>query len=90
MADYRKAINDGLVVLNDPDLIKEAKAYTRNDLIDRQPDPRDVTMATRHFDLLTAGAISWQMKNHAEVSEEANHYTEFPMLVNEVATNPSE
>lgn len=90
MADYRKAVNDGLVVLNDPDLMKEAKAYTRNDLIDNQPDPRDVTISTRHFDLLTAAAISWQMKNHAEVNESANPYIEFPIMTNEKSTNPSE
>ena len=66
MSDFRKACNDGLVALNDKDLIQEAKSYTRNDLIDNQPDPRDVTNATRHFDLLTAAAIAWQMKDVAE------------------------
>ena len=67
MSDFRKACNDGLVALNDKDLIQEAKSYTRNDLIDNQPDPRDVSNATRHFDLLTAAAICWQMKDLAEV-----------------------
>ncbi len=62
MSDFRKACNDGLVALNDKDLIQEAKSYTRNDLIDNSPDPRDVSNATRHFDLLTAAAIAWQMK----------------------------
>lgn len=65
-ADFRKACNDGLVALNDPDLIKEAKSYTRNDLIDNQPDPRDVQNPTRHFDLLTAACIAWQLKDVAE------------------------
>jgi hypothetical protein len=65
-SDFRKAVSDGLIALNDPDLIKEAKSYTRNDLIDREPDPRDVTNKTRHFDLLTAACIAWQMKDHAE------------------------
>ena len=67
MSDFRKACNDGLVALNDKDLIQEVKSYTRNDLIDNQPDPRDITNATRHFDLLTAAAICWQMKDSAEV-----------------------
>lgn len=90
MADYRKAVNDGLVALNDLDLIKEAKAYTRNDLIDRQPDPRDVTTVTRHFDLLTAAAISWQMKDLAEATEERSPYIEVGATQEDLATNPSE
>lgn len=66
MSDFRKACNDGLVALNDKDIIQEAKSYTRNDLIDNSPDPRDVQNATRHFDLLTAVAIAWQMKDVCE------------------------
>lgn len=58
----RDAIADGLISLNDPALIAEAKAYTRNDLIDKEPDAR---LTTRHFDLLIACAIAWQMKDHA-------------------------
>jgi len=69
MSDFRKACNDGLVALNDKDLVQECKSYTRNDLIDNSPDPRDVSNATRHFDLLTAAAICWQMKDVAEVKE---------------------
>jgi len=65
-ADLKKAVNDGYLVLNDKDLIQEAKSYTRNDLIDTQPDPRDIDNATRHWDLLTACSIAWQMKDLAE------------------------
>ncbi len=90
MADFRKAVNDGLIDLNDEDLIKEARAYTRNDLIDRQPDPRDVTISTRHFDLLTAGAIAWQMKDHAEASDEYNPYIEVGMTHEERTINKAE
>lgn len=83
MSDLRKAVNDGLVALNDKDLIQEAKSYTRNDLIDNQPDPRDVPNATRHFDLLTAAAIAWQMKDHAEVKEiETPYYHTEKDLIN--------
>jgi len=67
MSDLRKAVGDGLLALNDKDLIQEAKSYTRNDVIDTAPDPRDVQNATRHFDLLTAAAIAWQMKDFCEV-----------------------
>lgn len=62
-----KAVNDGLLELNDPDVIDEAKAYTRNDLIDTENDPRLVP-STRHFDLLIACAIAWQMKDVVQVS----------------------
>jgi len=89
MADFRRAVNDGLVALNDLDLIKEAKAYTRNDLIDRQPDPRDVNLSTRHFDLLTAGAIAWQMKDFCEPND--NKYDIiYPNTLVEQEVNPAE
>jgi len=49
--------------LNDKGLIQEAKSYTRNNIIDRDIDAR---LTTRHFDLLTACAIAWQMKDRAK------------------------
>ena len=59
-----KAIEDGLLDLQDKDLIAELKSYTRNDLIETVKDPR---LTTRHFDLLMACAIAWQMKDFAEL-----------------------
>lgn len=88
MADFRKACNDGLVSLNDKDLIQEAKSYTRNDLIDTQPDPRDVTNATRHWDILTSACIAWQMKDVAEAKS-----IDLPMewqTEETLSTNPAE
>lgn len=64
---FSKAVEDGLIELNDKDLIQECKSYTRNDLIENENDPR---LTTRHFDLLIAACIAWQMKDFAEVSEE--------------------
>ena len=61
---FGKAVNDGLLELNDPALIDEAKSYTRNDLIDSEKDPR---LTTRHFDLLMAAAIAWQMKDVSQI-----------------------
>lgn len=61
-----KAIENGHIALNDPDLIAEARSYTRNDLMDGDIDPR---LATRHYDLLTACAIAFQMKDFATVSD---------------------
>lgn len=59
----RKGVADGHLELSDPDLIAELRAYTRDDLLDADEDPR---LATRHFDLLTAAAIAYQMRNNAE------------------------
>jgi hypothetical protein len=67
LSDLREAIESGLIALNDPDLINEAKGYTRNDLID---NPVDIRLTTRHFDILTAVAIAWQMRNHARPKKE--------------------
>jgi hypothetical protein len=60
--DLATAVEKGWLQLNDEDLIREARGYTRNDVMDKEEDPR---MVTRHFDLLTACAIAWQMKDFA-------------------------
>lgn len=62
LASLAKAIADGLLDLTDGDLINEVRSYTRNDLIDTEPDVR---LTTRHFDLVIALAIAWQMKDWA-------------------------
>lgn len=67
--DFRKAIEDGLVELTDQDLINEVKSYTRDDLMDTEIDPR---LSTRHFDLLMAAVIGWQMRNYATEYEIEN------------------
>lgn len=62
LSSLREAIESGLIELNDADLIAEAKSYSRNDLIDKEDDIR---LTTRHYDLLMACCIAWQMKDHA-------------------------
>ena len=69
--DFAKAVQNGWIALNDPDLIAECKSYTRNDLLDDEKDPR---LTTRHFDLLIAACIAWQMKDFA--SERTSIYEE--------------
>lgn len=59
LADLAKAVEDGLIDLNDKDLISEARSYSRGDLMDREVDPR---LTTRHFDLLMACAIAWHVR----------------------------
>lgn len=66
--DLLKAVVDGHLDLSDKDLIAEGRSYTTDDLMDKEVDPR---LTTRHFDLLTAAAIAWQMRNFAVVAKEA-------------------
>lgn len=61
--ELKKAIEDGQAELTDSSLIAELKSYTRDDLMDNDEDPR---LTTRHFDLLIACAIGYQMRNWAE------------------------
>jgi hypothetical protein len=59
--EFKKDYNDGLIKINDPNILKEMKAYTNNDLNDGKAG-----LITRHFDLLTATVIAWQMRKGAE------------------------
>ncbi|MHA1211992.1 MAG: hypothetical protein ACTSSH_05990, partial [Candidatus Heimdallarchaeota archaeon] len=73
MSAIREVIESGLLDLNDKELIQEIKGYTRNDIIDKDPDIR---LTTRHFDLLTACAIAWMMKDHARIIKPKIYYDE--------------
>lgn len=81
-SSLKRAVEDGLLLLNDKDLIQEAKSYTRNELIDSDPDPR---LTTRHFDLLTACCIAWMMKDHAVPPQKRSYYP----IRQEETTNPA-
>lgn len=75
MIALRKAVSDGYLELSDPDLIAEARSYTRDDLMDEEEDPR---LTTRHFDLLIAAAIAWQMRMLAEARSSNEQSTQAP------------
>jgi hypothetical protein len=62
LMDLRKVVEGGMLNLSDPDLIAELRSYTRDDLMDRD---EAVRLTTRHFDLLIAAAIAWQMPSFA-------------------------
>ena len=70
-SSLREAVESGLIELNDKALIYEAKSWTRNDIIDNSPDIR---LTTRHFDLLTACAIAWKMKDHARPAKRLDDF----------------
>jgi len=86
MFDLVKAVNDGLLLLVSEDLIAECKSYTRDDLMDSQIDPR---LTTRHFDLLIACAIAWQMKDHAHIpSVVQDRRDKYQKLLDEIDFDP--
>jgi len=84
-----KAIENGLISLNDAGLIAECKAYTRNDLLETIKDPR---LTTRHFDLLIACAIAWQMKDEAVIAddEDKDYNVAVDSYLNKLRGNPKE
>lgn len=71
----KQAVEDGHLQLTDANLIAELRSYTRDDLMDRDEDPR---LTTRHFDLLIACAIAYQMRNYAQVASDQTQTYEQP------------
>ncbi len=62
MFEFRKDYNDGLIKIYDKDVLAEMKAYTNNDL-----NETTAGLITKHFDLLMATVIAWQMRKYAQV-----------------------
>lgn len=60
----KRAIEDGLLVCFDEDVINELKYYAQKDL----QTYKLVEGMTRHFDLVIALAIAWQLRTHAKLS----------------------
>jgi len=58
--DFRRDYNDGLIKIYDENVLKEMKSYNNVDLTDDGGN-RNIT---RHFDLLIATVIAWQMKKY--------------------------
>lgn len=70
--DFRKDYNDGKIKIYDVNVLKEMRSYTTADLTDTQ-----VGLVTRHFDLLMAVVIGWQMRKYATFSsDEADDWEE--------------
>jgi hypothetical protein len=64
LAELRRDYNNGLIHIYDEQVLKEMRAFNINDVADDTPG-----LATRHFDLLMAVAIAWQMRNFAYPEE---------------------
>lgn len=69
LMDFRRDFNNGLIKITDERILKEMKAFSNSDLKDNT-----VGLATKHFDLLFATAIAWQMKDHARTSNEVKNF----------------
>lgn len=78
--EFKRDYNDGLIKIYDIEVLKEMKAYTNADL-----QERTTGLITRHFDLLTAVVIAWQMRKYAElgVTTEVIHSTPTKPKVNQ-------
>lgn len=58
--EFRKDYNDGLIKIKDPDLLKEMKMYTEQDVA----ETGNSLKVTRHFDLLMSAVIGWSAKSY--------------------------
>lgn len=65
--DFRKDYNDGKIKIYDKNVLKDMRSYTTSDLTDTQ-----YGLVTRHFDLLMAVVIGWQMRKHATFRDTRN------------------
>jgi len=67
--EFRKDFNDGYIHINDERILREMLAFTKADLQDTKS-----SAVTRHFDLLTATCIAYQMKDHAGGAESVRDF----------------
>ena len=58
--EFRRDYNDGKVIIYDKEVLQEMRSYSFGDITDNAK-----SLVTRHFDLLTAVVIAWQMRKHA-------------------------
>lgn len=68
--DFKKDFECGTIKILSKELLEEMRHYTKADF-----NERTTGIITRHFDLLTAGVIGWQMKQHVDVITTGNHKT---------------
>lgn len=77
--EFRKDYNDGLIKIYDINVLKELRSFTTADLTDTQ-----IGMVTRHFDLLMAVVIGWQMRKYAHVTYRESTYEEEEPLYSDI------
>lgn len=67
--EFKKDFADGLITINDERILKEMLVFTKADLQDARN-----SAITRHFDLLVATCIAWQMKDHATNQDDISDF----------------
>jgi hypothetical protein len=77
--EFRKAWNDGMIKIYDKNLLKEMRSYTTMDLNDVK-----VGIVTRHFDLLMAAVIGFQMRKYAQITLQPTYYEEEKPLFDDI------
>ena len=75
--DFRKDYNDGIIKIKDPDLLKEMKMYTQQDV----SETGNSLKVTRHFDLLQAAIIGYSAKSY-EIRESSRVISNGPNIFN--------
>lgn len=65
MFQLKRAVEDGLLLIFDQDVLNEMKYYGQKDLTTYKL----IEGMTRHYDLLTAVAICWMMRTHAKMPD---------------------
>jgi hypothetical protein len=58
--EFRRDYHDGKITIWDQEVLKEMQSYAFDDITDSAK-----SLVTRHFDLITAVVIAWQMQKHA-------------------------
>jgi hypothetical protein len=68
--NLRSGVEDGQLIINDVRILKEMRSFTHSDA-DELGSAR-MGHSTRHFDLLMAAAIAWEMRKFARVHTKAS------------------
>lgn len=77
--EFRKDYNDGLIKIYDLNVLKEMRSFTTADLTDTK-----IGLVTRHFDLLMATVIAWQMRKYASTEYFDEEPEEEPLLYSDI------
>lgn len=67
--EFKRDYDDGLIKIYDERVLKEMKSFSKSDLKER-----NTGSVTRHFDLLTATVIAWQMKTNAQIGDSVKKF----------------
>lgn len=69
--NFRASYDAGEIDVWCPALLAEIRSFTKRDLVEatkRRDDPQGAGVITKHFDLLRAACIAWEMRTHAVIT----------------------